>query len=199
LHLGEREQHDLPSAEHDGVRRGEGPAGMVRGLAQVRGSGSGLQVWPQGVHGPLARQAVPLGQSEQLHQLRRPACRPSFLCHLPSVPQHPETAEQLDPYVLDLSRPVHGLPPSSVQRRSVGEIRALSPRMGPWPAAAQVPARRNGHRAAQRRTVRVMPEPPVPRWRMIGPALTSPACTSLKMARFLPPRCTRAVLRQYGE
>jgi hypothetical protein len=91
-----RKQRDLPAAEHDGLRVGQRLPGVVGGLAQVCGTGLHLQVGPQRLHHLVAREAMPVGKRQKLHQLGGATARPHIRRELIAADGDAEPAEQLD-------------------------------------------------------------------------------------------------------
>ena len=91
-----REQRDLPAAEHDRVRAGQRLPGVVGGLAQVRGTGLHFQVGPQRLDHLVAREAMPVGKRQKLHQLGGATARPHIRRELIAADGYAEPAEQLD-------------------------------------------------------------------------------------------------------
>ena len=67
----------------------------ARGLAQVRGTRLGFEVWPQRLDHLVAREAVPVGQRQQLHKLGGAATRPCIRRDLIAADIDAEPAEQL--------------------------------------------------------------------------------------------------------
>jgi hypothetical protein len=99
-HRDPREQRDDPAAQHHGVRRAQGPAGVVGGLAQVGRARRGVQVWPQGLDHPVTEKPTSVGEREELDELGRPSVGPTVERHLLAPPVQPGATEQIDVDVL---------------------------------------------------------------------------------------------------
>ncbi len=91
------EQRDLPSSQHDRVVRVEGATRVVRGLAQVRGSGVQVEMRPECFDHLVACECTPICESQQLHELRGAGRRPrGDAVHRAITHDHLEAAEQPD-------------------------------------------------------------------------------------------------------
>jgi hypothetical protein len=102
-----RAQNELLALEFEVAEGGRGvraqnTAGDVQGPPQIVRRRLGAQIRLQQVHRPLAVKRVPFGEGEQLDEVRSLPQPPGVLLDGPVAHRDAKTAEQPDPYALEL-------------------------------------------------------------------------------------------------
>lgn len=91
-----RPERQLAALHNERIVAPQGLTGVVRRLAQVGGSGLGLELRPQRVDDLVARHAVSRLKAQQLHEVRRPQAGPALRRNSVRTDAHREASQQLN-------------------------------------------------------------------------------------------------------